>query len=139
MEEEEPLTASELKVAELVAQGFSNQQIAGMLYISINTVKSHLRNCFRKLGVNQRGAIAAKLQPNNWSLNTLELVLAAIPLAKRDLALDLFAKGRLPEIADQLAMDPEATFLLLYNLSSLRMTQLLQDLKLLRRNYPDNR
>lgn len=53
------LTAQELRVIGLLPNGFSNRQIAGELGISIDTVKTHLRNAMRKLGAGDRAAVAA--------------------------------------------------------------------------------
>lgn len=45
------LTSSEIKVVQLVSLGHSTEKISGMLKISINTVKFHKRNIFKKLDV----------------------------------------------------------------------------------------
>jgi DNA-binding NarL/FixJ family response regulator len=52
------LTARELAVAEEVAQGASNREIAGDLGISERTVKSHLSSVFEKLQVRDRVQLA---------------------------------------------------------------------------------
>lgn len=51
---EEELTERELAVLELVAGGASNPQIAEELVISVNTVKTHLRNILDKLQLENR-------------------------------------------------------------------------------------
>jgi DNA-binding NarL/FixJ family response regulator len=48
------LTDRELEVLKLVAQGMSNREIAGELYISENTVKNHVRNILEKLHLHSR-------------------------------------------------------------------------------------
>jgi len=48
------LTERETRVIELVAQGQSNKEIARTMAISAETVKTHLKNIFEKLGVQQR-------------------------------------------------------------------------------------
>ncbi len=55
------LTASELTVAQLVAQGLSNRDVAARLFVSPHTVSSHLRHVFTKLGVNSRVELARLL------------------------------------------------------------------------------
>lgn len=50
----EPLTDREFEVLGLLASGFSNEEIAAALFVSLNTVKTHLKNIFGKLGVTSR-------------------------------------------------------------------------------------
>lgn len=50
----EQLTPRELEVLRLAADGLSNKEIAGRLYISEKTVKNHIANIFSKLNVNDR-------------------------------------------------------------------------------------
>jgi DNA-binding NarL/FixJ family response regulator len=57
----EELTQRELEVLQLLTRGRSNKEIASTLFISEDTVKSHLKTLFTKLGVQDRteAAIAA--------------------------------------------------------------------------------
>lgn len=50
----ESLTATELSVATLVAEGLTNRQVAAKLYLSPHTVGFHLRQVFRKLEISSR-------------------------------------------------------------------------------------
>lgn len=50
----EPLSAQEQRVLQLLVTGETNQQIARELVVSVNTIKSHLKNLYRKLGVSNR-------------------------------------------------------------------------------------
>jgi LuxR family maltose regulon positive regulatory protein len=50
----EPLSERELEVLHLIADGLSRQEIASRLVLSVNTVKTHARNIFSKLGVNNQ-------------------------------------------------------------------------------------
>jgi DNA-binding CsgD family transcriptional regulator len=54
------LTKSERAVADLVAEGLTNREVARRLYISPHTVNSHLRHVFQKLDVSTRAGLAAK-------------------------------------------------------------------------------
>jgi DNA-binding CsgD family transcriptional regulator len=55
-----PLTAQELQVAKLVAEGLTNSAAAAQLFISPRTVDHHLRNIYRKLGISSRTELAAR-------------------------------------------------------------------------------
>jgi LuxR family maltose regulon positive regulatory protein len=56
----EPLSQRELEVLELIAQGFSNREIAGRLFLALDTVKGHNRRIFEKLQVQRRTEAVAK-------------------------------------------------------------------------------
>ena len=61
--EEESLSNRELEVLQLVAEGASNNEVAGRLHISQATVKSHLIHIFGKLSVSDRtAAVTVALQ-----------------------------------------------------------------------------
>ncbi|MGH3751129.1 MAG: ATP-binding protein [Pseudonocardiaceae bacterium] len=59
------LTVSERRVAVLVAQGFTNREVAQKLYISVSTVEQHLSRTYRKLKINRRAELPARLGPND--------------------------------------------------------------------------
>jgi NarL family two-component system response regulator LiaR len=48
------LSKRELEVLSLLAQGYSNQEIAAKLFVSLSTVKTHNQNLFEKLEVKRR-------------------------------------------------------------------------------------
>lgn len=54
------LTRREHDVLELVADGFTNEEIAERLWVSTNTVKTHVANVLHKLGVDYRRQAARK-------------------------------------------------------------------------------
>ncbi|MEZ4661343.1 MAG: LuxR C-terminal-related transcriptional regulator [Caldilineaceae bacterium] len=56
----EPLTARELEILTLLANGLSNRALAEILVITIGTVKRHVMNIYGKLGVNSRTQAIAK-------------------------------------------------------------------------------
>ena len=74
MKNYEHLTQREQEVKELVIQGFTNEQIAKRLFISIHTARAHVCNIIGKLCVNNRTEIAVleikKLQQELKSLKS---------------------------------------------------------------------
>jgi DNA-binding CsgD family transcriptional regulator len=58
----EELTAQELQVAQMAANGLSNREIAQKLYLSHRTVGSHLYRIYPKLGINSRWELSAVLE-----------------------------------------------------------------------------
>jgi DNA-binding CsgD family transcriptional regulator/ArsR family metal-binding transcriptional regulator len=59
------LTNREIEVLKLIAEGYTNNEISGMLFISPHTVKSHMINIFNKLSVNDRTQAAVLATQNN--------------------------------------------------------------------------
>ncbi|HVT93393.1 MAG TPA: response regulator transcription factor [Bryobacteraceae bacterium] len=58
MRERSPLSARELEIVQLVAQGYKNKEMAEKMFISEQTVKNHLHNIFDKLSVSDRLELA---------------------------------------------------------------------------------
>ena len=58
------LTAQELQIAHLAAEGLSNRDIGQRLYLSHRTVGTHLYRIFPKLGITARGELRAALAPD---------------------------------------------------------------------------
>ena len=55
-----PLTHRELEVLQLIVDGCSNAQIAEKLYITVGTVKTHVRNILNKLAADDRTQVAVR-------------------------------------------------------------------------------
>jgi LuxR family transcriptional regulator, maltose regulon positive regulatory protein len=56
----QPLSERELEVMGLIAAGLTNQQISDHLYISLNTVKTHVKNIYQRLEVTNRAQAIAR-------------------------------------------------------------------------------
>ena len=56
------LTENELRVAELVAGGLTNKEVAAALFLSVRAVESTLSKVYTKLGVRSRTELAGKLR-----------------------------------------------------------------------------
>jgi DNA-binding NarL/FixJ family response regulator len=65
-----PLTSREREVLYLVGQGLSNVEIGAQLYISIETVRSHLRHIYRKSGVTNRTRLVVAAEANGFGDRT---------------------------------------------------------------------
>ncbi len=57
----EALTPSEVRVAELVAEGLTNREVAQALFVSEKTVETHLGRVYRKLDIKSRHALPGAL------------------------------------------------------------------------------
>jgi DNA-binding CsgD family transcriptional regulator len=55
------LTATERRVAELVAEGRSNKEVAALLFVTVKTVERNLTRVYEKLGVRSRTQLASRL------------------------------------------------------------------------------
>lgn len=55
------LTPTERQIAELVASGMTNPEVAGAVFVSVRTVEAHLTRIYRKLGIRSRSALARAL------------------------------------------------------------------------------
>ncbi len=63
--EESLLTSREMEILTLISVGAKNEEIADKLFISPNTVKTHIYNIFKKIGVPNR------LQAALWAAKNL--------------------------------------------------------------------
>jgi ATP/maltotriose-dependent transcriptional regulator MalT len=61
------LTAAELSVAHLVAQGLSNRETAERLYVSVKAVEYHLGHIYAKLGISSRRQLAGRLAEPHYA------------------------------------------------------------------------
>ena len=55
------LTEAERRVAALVTQGHTNREVAGALFVTQNTIQTHIQHIFQKLGVRSRTELAVRL------------------------------------------------------------------------------
>ena len=56
------LTASEVRVARMAADGMMNREIAQGLFVSLRTVETHLTHVYRKLSIDSRDSLAGVLE-----------------------------------------------------------------------------
>ena len=57
------LTFKEIQVTDLTARGLSNKEIANQMFVTEKTVKFHLTNIYKKLGVASRAQLIVKCLP----------------------------------------------------------------------------
>jgi DNA-binding CsgD family transcriptional regulator len=62
-EARDQLTAQELQIAQLAAQGLSNREIGQQLFLSHRTISTHLYRVFPKLGITSRAEVGTALAP----------------------------------------------------------------------------
>ena len=55
------LTATERRVADLIAAGATNKDAAAALFVSVRTIETHVASIYRKLGVRTRVELARQL------------------------------------------------------------------------------
>ena len=57
------LTATERRVADLIAAGATNGDAAAALLVSVRTIETHVAAIYRKLGARTRAGLARRLTP----------------------------------------------------------------------------
>jgi DNA-binding CsgD family transcriptional regulator/N-acetylneuraminic acid mutarotase len=90
--ENKELSEREIEVIRLLAAGLSNKEIAGQLYLSVNTIKVHLRNIFVKLDVQSRTEATLAAIQRGW-VNVPQSQTGAQPAAEM-----IYAPVELPRI-----------------------------------------
>ncbi len=60
------LSASQVSILRLISRGHSNREIAAEVHLSENTVKTHIQEIFRKLGVRNRVEAAILAGKSGW-------------------------------------------------------------------------
>jgi DNA-binding NarL/FixJ family response regulator len=66
----EELSATELRIAQLAAEGLSNQAIAERVFVSVKTVESNLKRAYRKLDISSRAQLARALDRRDAQANS---------------------------------------------------------------------
>lgn len=72
------LTAAELRVARLAAQGMTNREIGQSLFITSRTASVHLSRAYRKLGIRSRAQLADALEGNRAATRSAAPTITAI-------------------------------------------------------------
>ena len=66
----EDLSATELRIAQLAAEGLSNKAIADQVFVSVKTVESNLKRAYAKLGISSRAQLARALDRRGTQANS---------------------------------------------------------------------
>jgi DNA-binding NarL/FixJ family response regulator len=61
------LNDTQLRILKLIAVGYSNREIGSRVHLSENTIKSHVQEIFRKLGVRTRVEAALRASREGWA------------------------------------------------------------------------
>lgn len=77
----EPLTSKEAEVLGYLAELYSTEEIASAMFVSVNTVRTHIRSVLRKLGVKRRNAAVRRARHLG--------VLTTLPSQSPDVAMDV--------------------------------------------------
>ncbi|MEZ0239992.1 MAG: LuxR C-terminal-related transcriptional regulator, partial [Chloroflexota bacterium] len=62
------LTPTETRVAELVAEGLTNQEVAARLFVTVRTVETNLTRIYQKLGLRSRTELAKRMAQREGAL-----------------------------------------------------------------------
>ena len=76
------LTPREAEIIALITQGLGNQEIAARAFLSINSVKTHIRTAYRKMGVTSRSQAVLWGVENGFRPDTLRTVDRALLLRR---------------------------------------------------------
>lgn len=74
MQNNSPLSERETEVLQSISQGKSYTKIASDLFISKETVRSHIKNIYQKLAVNSKSDALKVASSNKWLSKTLALI-----------------------------------------------------------------
>jgi len=73
------LTSRERDVLDLLAAGLSQREIGRELYVSYNTVHTHIRSIYRKLGASSRAAAVAVARARGWLAASTAIIWVNLP------------------------------------------------------------
>ncbi|MFY7651511.1 MAG: response regulator transcription factor [Chitinophagaceae bacterium] len=57
-----PLSEREFEILQCIYEGKTNQQMASALYLSVNTIKTHINNLYLKLDASSRSSVLARVR-----------------------------------------------------------------------------